>query len=362
MPQRKCLMLSLSKHARRCCSDSHECSGKLALVASLLLSIAFSGAVPAQAETVKVGISKLLGYVGVPVANAQGYFTAEGIDIDMVYFDSAQPIAVAVASGDVDFGVSGMSAGFYTLAAQGQLRLIASSGGEAKGYHNLVYLGSAKAYDAGLKSLADMPGHSIAITQIGTSLHYAIGLLAEKEGFALSAVTVKPLQSNTNVIAALTGGTVDAAVMPSSVALPALQRSDAKLLGWVSDVAPTWSTGSAAFTSTKATNDRGDLVRRFLVAYRKGMRDFHDAFVAPDGTRRDGPTAPAILAIMSSFTGIAPEELLKAIPYVDREGRIAAADIARQIAWYKAQNLLRGDVKAEELIDSRYAIPLLAAK
>jgi NitT/TauT family transport system substrate-binding protein len=92
------------------------------------------------------------------------------------------------------------------------------------------------------------------------------------------------------------------------------------------------------------------------------MRDFHDAFVAPDGTRRDGPTAPAILAIMSSFTGIAPEELLKAIPYVDREGRIAAADIARQIAWYKAQNLLRGDVKAEELIDSRYAIPLLAAK
>ncbi len=318
-------------------------------------------AVAAQAETVKVGISKLLGYPGVPVAAARGYFNAEGIEIEMIYFDSAQPIAVAVASGDADFGVSGMSAGFYTLAAQGQLRLIASSGGEAKGFHNLLYLASAKSYAGGLTSLKDMPAHSIAITQIGTSLHYAIGLLAAKEGFALSAVTVKPLQSNTNVIAALTGGTVDAAVMPSSVALPALQRGDAKLLAWVSEVAPDWSTGSAAFTSTKATDERGDLVRRFLVAYRKGLRDFHDAFVAPDGSRRDGPTARAILAIMSSFTGLAPEELAKAIPFIDREGRISTADVARQIAWYKSQNLLKGEVKAEELIDSRYAIPLLAA-
>jgi NitT/TauT family transport system substrate-binding protein len=173
---------------------------------------------------------------------------------------------------------------------------------------------------------------------------------------------VKPLQSNTNVIAALKGGTVDAAVMPSSIALAALQRDDAKLLAWVGEVAPNWSSGSSAFTSTKATDERADLVRHFLIAYRKGLRDFHDAFIAPDGTRRDGPTAPAILAIMADFTGLAPTELAKAIPYVDRDGRIATADIARQIAWYKSQNLLKGDIKAEDLIDGRYALPKIATR
>ncbi len=30
-------------------------------------------------------------------------------------------------------------------------------------------------------------------------------------------------------------------------------------------------------------------------------------------------------------------------------------DVAHQIAWYKSQGLLKGEVKAEELVDMRYA-------
>jgi len=330
-----------------------------AVAAVLILAFGASGA---RAEHVRVAITKLLGYPGVPIAIERGYFKDEGIDVEMIYLDSAQPIAIAVASGDADFGVAGLSASFYTLAAQGQLRLIASSGGEAPGFHNLVFLGSNKAWDAGLRSPKDFPGHSVAITQVGTSLHYSLGRAAMKFGYPLSAVTVKPLQSNTNVIAALAGGVVDAAVMPSSPALPALAKGEAKLLGWVSEVAPDFSTGSACFTSTKTANDRGDLVKRFLVAYRKGMHDFHDAFVSADGKRQDGPDAPAVLAIMSRFTGIKPEALSETVPRVDAEARISTEDIARQVTWYKSENLLRGEVKVEELIDNRYAMPLIAGR
>ncbi len=329
----------------------------------LLLAAAFLAlAAPARAEGVKVGISKLLGYPGVPIALARGYFKAEGIDVEMLYFNSAQPIAVGVASGATDFGVSGLSASFYTLASHGELRLIAASGGEHAGFHNLAYLASPKAYAAGLTSPKDFAGHSVAITQLGTSLHYSIGRAAEKFGYPLSAVTVRPLQSNTNVIAALAGNTVDAAVMPDTPALAALAKGSAKLAGWVSDVAPDFSTGSALFTRTDIANQKGDLVKRFLVAYRHGVRDFNSAFVSADGKQVNGPDAPAVLKIMADFTGVAPEELMKAIPYVDGEGRISTADIERQIDWYKAQNLLRGEVKAEDLIDPRYALPLVASR
>jgi NitT/TauT family transport system substrate-binding protein len=207
-----------------------------------------------------------------------------------------------------------------------------------------------------------LAGHSVAITQLGTSLHYSIGLTAEKFGFPMSAVTVRPLQSNTNVIAALAGDTVDAAVMPSSPALPALEHGNVKLIGWVSDVAPDFSMGSACFTSTRTANERGALVQRFLVAYRKGMSDFRAAFINAAGKPENGPDAPAVLAIMSRFTGIAPEVLMKAVPNVDAQGRISAADIRRQIAWYKSQNLLKGEVDPEQLIDSRYALPLVASR
>lgn len=309
----------------------------------------------------KVGISRLIGYPGVPVALAHGYFKDEGLEVEMVFFDSAQPIAVAAASGDIEFGVSGMSASFYTLAAQGQLRLIASSGGDAPGYHTLAFVASNRAYEAGLKSPHDLPGHSVAVTQVGTSLHYAIGQLALKDGFPMSAVTVKPLQSNTYVIAALIGGTVDAAVMPSGPVLTPIAKGEVKLLGWSSDYGAN-AMGSAAFVSTKAANQRGEVVKRFLAAYRKGLRDFHDAFSAPDGTRRDGPTAPAMLQLMADFTGVPVAQIAGAIPYMDPEGRIDAANVARQIAWYKSQNLLKGDIKAEELIDSRYALAKIASQ
>lgn len=329
------------------------------LLASIVALAACS--VPAHAESVKVGISRLIGYPGVPVALAHGYFTEQGLDVEMVFFDSAQPIAVAAASGDIEFGVSGMSASFYTLAAQGQLRLIASSGGDAPGYHTLAFVASNRAYEAGLRSPHDLPGHSVAVTQVGTSLHYAIGQLAEKDGFPMSDVTVKPLQSNTNVIAALTGGMVDAAVMPSGPVLNSIEKGEIKLLGWSSDYGAN-AMGSAAFVSTKAANQRGDMVKRFLVAYREGLRDFHDAFSAPDGSRRDGPTTPAMLALMANFTGVPVAQIARAIPFMDPEGRIDVVNIARQIAWYKSQNLLKGDIKAEDLIDSRYALAKIASR
>ena len=110
-----------------------------------------------------------------------------------------------------------------------------------------MFLGSNKAYDAGLKTAKDLPGHAIGVTQVGTSLQYSIGLVAEKFGFPMSAITIKPLQSNSNVISALTGGTLDAAVLPDTPALSPIQKGDIKVIGWCGDLAPGWS-GSAAFS------------------------------------------------------------------------------------------------------------------
>jgi NitT/TauT family transport system substrate-binding protein len=326
-----------------------------------LIAVSGLAAAPAQAESVKVGLSKLLSYPGVPIALARGYFKEEALDVEMVFFDSAQPISVGVASGGIDFGVSGLSAGFYTLAADGQLRLIASSAGEEPGFYNLVFLASNKAYDGGVKTLKDLPGHDVAVTQLGTSLHYALGLAAEKFGFPMNAVTVRPLQSNSNVISALSGGTVAAAVMPGTPTLQLVDKGEIKRLGWVGDTVPGWM-GSALFTGTKTANTRGDMVKRFLAAYRKGMRDYHDAFATADDKRKDEPDAPAMLKLLSDFTGVPAAAIDKATPYIDGEARVNVADVAHQIAWYKSQNLLKGDVKAEELVDRRYAISTVATK
>lgn len=320
----------------------------LLLVLSLLTCTA---AAPSQAaETIKIGASRLISYGVIPIAIDKGYFAAEGLDPDLILFDAAQPIAVAVVSGGADFGVSGLSAEFFNLAAQGQLRLLASMGAERPGFHNLVFLASNRAYAAGLTSLKDLPSHSVAITQIGTSLHLSLGRAAEKFGFDIASVRVLALQSNTNVIAALTGGQADAAVMPTTSSLPAIAHGDIKLLAWAGDAAMGMQ-GSAAFTATGTIAARHDTVARFLRAYRRAARDYHDAFAGANEERRDGAGAPGDVAILAKFTGVAPEQIGAGLPWADPEGRLDLQDIQRQIDWYHAQNMLKSDVKAGDIID-----------
>jgi NitT/TauT family transport system substrate-binding protein len=307
------------------------------------------------ADHVTVGTTRLIGYVAVPVGLAHGYFQAQGLDVEQVYFDSAQPIAVAAASSGVDFGIAGPSAGFYNLAAQGQVKLIGASGGDGKGFHALEFLGSNKAWDAGLKTPHDLPGHSVAITQLGTALHNVIGILAERDGFPLSAIEVKPLQSNSVVTSALIGGTIDAAVMPNGPILNLVDKGQIRFLGWTSDYAPLRA-GVMLLAAKHDLDERGDIVKRFLIAYRKASRDIHDAFTGPGEVRRDGPTAPEIIKLIAEFTGQTPEQIENGAPYVQADASIDAAAYDRQIVWLKSQGLLKGDIHIADLIDTRYAV------
>ena len=307
------------------------------------------------ADHIKVGTTRLIGYVSVPVGLAHGYFQAEGIDVEQIYFDSAQPIAVAAAADDIDFGIAGPSAGFYNLAAQGHVKLIGASGGDGKGFHALEFLGSNKAWDAGLKTPHDLPGHSVAITQLGTALHNVIGILAERDGFPLSAIEVKPLQSNSVVTSALIGGTIDAAVMPNGPILNLVDKGQIRFLGWTSDYAPLRA-GVMLLAAKRDLDEHGDVVKRFLIAYRKASHDIHDAFTGPGEVRQDGANAPEIVKIIAEFTGLPPSQIEAGAPYVQADARIDITGYANQIAWLRSQGLLKSDLKIEDLIDKRYAV------
>jgi NitT/TauT family transport system substrate-binding protein len=203
----------------------------------------------------------------------------------------------------------------------------------------------------------NLAGHSVAVTQLGTSLELNLGRIAQKFGIDFKSLEIKPLQSNTNVISALTGGTVDAGIIPATPALPLIQKNQVKVLSWVGDDVP-GNTGSALYTGTKTANERGDMIKRFLIAYGHGMKDFHDAFTDVNGKRKDQADAPAMLELMVKFSGASKDDIERATPYVDAQGRIDMTEIKEQIAWYMSQGLIKGKVDADALIDKRYAIAM----
>jgi NitT/TauT family transport system substrate-binding protein len=309
------------------------------------------------AEDIKIGTSRLLAYVTVPIMVDKGFLAAEGLNAELAVFDSAQPITVAVVSGDVDFGIGGLSAAFYNLAGQGQLRILAAGGREMPGFYNFAFLVANRAEAAGLRSLTDLPGHTVGVTQLGTALQYALGRVAEKYSLDLAVIRVSALQSNSNLISALTGGQLDAAVMPGAPAQPVIERGDIKRIAWVGDEVPGIQ-NNLAFTVTRTLTERPDLVARFLRAYRKAAQLYHDAVADENEKRRDGPNLPELVAILAKFANLSLADAKAALPWIDAEARLDLGDIRHQIAWYKSQGMIKGEVDADALIDKRFVVPL----
>lgn len=311
----------------------------------------------AAAENIKIGCTKVLAScAAVFVAQEWGYFKAEGFDAELVFFDSGQPVAVATAAGEIDFASAGVSGGLYALAGQGALRIIAGGSHEQPGYHLQAFLISNHAWDEGLRTFKDFPGHSVALSQIGSPTQYGLSLLADKYGFDAKTLRLLPLQSIPNMVSAIVGGQADITAMPGTSATAIVEHNQVKLLGWTGDETP-WQIG-AVWTSTKTANDRRDTVERFLRAYKRGARDYHDAVAGPDERPVEAPTLPAVLAMATNYTGLSVDELKLGIVYLDSEARLDAKDVLTQIAWFRSQGMVKGDFDPNSVIDMRYVVPL----
>jgi NitT/TauT family transport system substrate-binding protein len=303
-----------------------------------------------------IGVLRLSSSAPVFIAQDKGYFRDEGLDIDLKFFDAAQPIAVATTSGDVDFGITAFTAGLYNLAGKGTLKVIGGMSRDKPGYPLIGYFASNKAYAAGLTAPKDLAGRRIAVTQVGSSFHYALGLLADKYGFKLSDMKLVPLQSLSNAAAALKGETVDAALLPISTARPLVESGGAKLLGWVGDETP-WQVG-AVFASPKTLADK-PLVTRLLAALARADREYHDVVLATvkDGKADlDDKTRP-LLEIIAKYTNLPVEQVVGNCAYVDPDGRLDVNNVDNQIKWLQEQGFVDKGLDADAVIAKDYAKP-----
>lgn len=328
----------------------------MAIAAILAFAAQGAHADAPKLQPIKIGSTKIASGGPVYIAIDKGYFAAEGLDAQMVFFAASLPVALATVSGDIDFGSAGLTAGLYQLGGSGQLKIVAANARDAPGFPQYAFVVSNRAYDNGLKSYKDVAGKSVALGEIGAPAHYTLSLITAKYGVDLKTVRVLPMQAIVNVISAVSGGQADGGVTPASAVLPAIQRGDVKLLGYPGDEVPTQ--GGATVITTKTADQRGDLVRHYLAALRRGTRAYHDAFVGPDEKPRMGPTAPEVLAIIAKYTGQPVAQIAPALPYIDAEARLDVKDVLRQIAWYKAQGMIKGEVDGDQIIDKRYVVPL----
>ena len=280
----------------------------------------------------KVGVLRLSSSAPVFIAQDKGYFREAGLDIELKFFDAAQPIAVATTSGDVDFGITAFTAGLYNLAGKGTLKVIGGMSREKAGYPLIGYFASNNAYAAGLKTPKDLAGKRVAVTQVGSSFHYSLGLLADKYGFKLSDVKVLPLQSLSNAAAALKGETVDAALLPVSTARTLMDagRRETAGLGRRRDAV---AAGRGVRLAQDADRQAaGDKASRRAGPRRPRISRCDPGQPSTDGKAPINDKTKPLLEIIAKYTNLPVEQVVGNCAYIDPDGKLDVKNVGNQIS------------------------------
>jgi NitT/TauT family transport system substrate-binding protein len=328
------------------------------VIAALIAATTSSHA--SAADPVRLGLLRTLSPAPFYMAQERGYFRDEGIEVTFRFFESAQPIAAAAVSNDIDIGVTALTGGFFNLAEKGILKVIGGGLHEQKGFEGSAILVSNKAFDAGLTSVEQLGGHSFAITQFGSSFDYMIGRIAEARGFDLKSVQLRAVQQVPNMIAAVSSGQVDATIAIASQAKPLAANGQAHIIGWVGDIVPYQIT--ALFTTGRMIQQNEAVLRRFAKAYQRGVADYREAFLRRDaagkpvvGAKTDAAIANITIYV---FTGDpqAREKILSGVGYYDEGAALDVADVKEQLRAFKARDLVKGDADPDALIDTRFML------
>jgi NitT/TauT family transport system substrate-binding protein len=308
------------------------------------------------ADKIHIGVLPLASHAPTFIAAAKGYFTDAGLDADFVTFEASEPMAVAIASGDVDFGVTAITGALIALADKGVVKVIGGALEEAPGIDGEKILVSKKAHDEGITTPAQLKGRIFGITTAGSSFQYMAHKIAQKEGFPDSAMELKPLQKVPVVIAALKSGQIDAWSIQPNIADNLAKAGDAFVIGKISDYAPNYQV-TAVFTSTANIAKKPDLVKRYLAAYSKGVADYNAALV---DKKMDEKDTTAIVAMIHRYV-YASTPLDKADPMIRAgamriapDARLNLASVKDQLEWFKAEKMVPADSTIDKLVDTGF--------
>lgn len=309
---------------------------------------------PAFAGTkMKVGALRFTSHAASFVAFERGYFAEEGLDVEFEFFQAAQPMAVAIASGDVDYAVTAISGGLISLAEKGAAKVIGGALSEEAGIDGQKILASVAAFDAGLTSPAMLDGKSYGITQPGSSFHYMGSKIAAKEGVKVS---FKPLNKVGAIIGALKSGQIDAWSIVPHIAKGLAGAGKVRIIGNVSDYIPDYQVTTVFTSASNAANERAR-TEAFLRAFSKGADDFNAALV--DKTAGDAAATDMVNLVHKYVYADKPiEKAEKSIRNgamrINAGAALNKASVMDQLGWFKSEGMIKDSVTYETLVDDSY--------
>ena len=155
--------------------------------------------------TLNVGVINSISLLPLLVAEEQGYFEAEGVEVNLSYFKAAKDRDAALQAGELD----GVLCDQIAISMYQNAGLDMQITGKTDGGFTIV-AGEA----SGIESLEDIAGKKVAISE-NTVIEFTLDKLLEQAGLTADSVEKVAIPSMPTRLEMLTTGEIDAAVMPN---------------------------------------------------------------------------------------------------------------------------------------------------
>ncbi|HQR66418.1 MAG TPA: ABC transporter substrate-binding protein [Thermoanaerobaculia bacterium] len=292
----------------------------------------------------KVLYGRYLAFAPHAIAAAEGFFDAEGLDVELVHMTSTADAMPALIRGDIDVGAGLIKvADFNAMARGAALRIVADQGHDESG--GCVAAGivarpgySAAANDAGGSRLR---GARISATPLSYG-EFVLETFVTSKGLKLSDLEVSrlPAAAASDAVAA---GSIDFTYLAEPFLTAATRSGRAVLWTPLHAVVPRAQRAVILFGPNLLEKNR-EAGRRFLAAYLRGVRQYNL-----------GKT-PRNLEILSKETGLGAETLRESCwTLIHSDGTIDTEGVLDFERWAVRRGVLDAVVPPERFWDPSFA-------
>ena len=319
-----------------------HCSAIVLLVSGLVISacISQSPAGPPEMTTVKVANIPTTSNGPLFIAQEEGYFARQGINVEWEKFPGVAAALPLLVSGDIAVSAGPLTPGLINAIAKGaNVRIVAEKGRVAAGDCTPTALVVRRdLYEKGLiRNVSDLKGRKImAISDQDYGIFRALSL----GNLTKADVELIDMDFASGVIAFRNKG-IDAAVLTEPYITQALNSGSVVVLIRGEEIYPDYP--YALYYGPAILDRDPDLGRRFMIAYLQGVHQYNEG-----KTERN-------LEILQNYTHLDRELLNQSCLYpVARDGNLPWKPVDEYLEWMYANKKIAQKLEENQLFDRSY--------
>lgn len=321
----------------------------LMLIMALALLLQACATSPVEQPTpgpakLKVTLAPYLGFAPFFIAQDEGYFAEQGLQIEFVHMDAPEDAVPMLATGQMDIAASFVSINALNAIARGStLKYVADKGyidAEGCTYWTMM-VSPALAEDGETVSPAQLQGQPVDVSVPSCESYYLEQVL-KPAGLTLDDIEIMDIPGPPVEAEALAEGSLALGFFAEPWVSRVLLAGQGVVWMPSEQVIPDFQLATIIYGPT-LLEENPDVGKRFMVAYLKAVRQYNEG-----KTERN-------LEIMAENTGLERELLLEACwPPLRSDGQLNAQSVLDFEVWALEKGLLDSMVTEDQFWDASF--------